>query len=273
MMKPILIACLLVLAAVVPARAHPGVGIVMDRQGNVFYTDLVHVWRIAPDGRKSIAVRDVHTHELSIDGAGNVFGEDSEYLGGERWRHRVWRRAADGRVTDVIPWRDGFFPEYGFVRDGAGAMYWVSCPERRCTIRRRTPDGRTSVVAPPARFNHYINWIAAGPRGSVWVVDGEDLRRVDREGRISTVVRGLGPGMMGLHPDAQGGLHVAVWGRSSIVRVGPDGRTTTVARTAAPWAPSGVTVAPNGDLWILEYSTSNAARVRRIARNGRVTVF
>src|SRR5687767_7064624 len=114
------------------AEAHPGVGIVRDRQGNVFYTDLVHVWRIAPDGRKSIAVRDVHTHELSIDSAGNLFGEDSDYLGGERWRHRVWRRAPDGRVTDVIPWTDGFFREYGFVRDRAGAMYWVSCPERRC---------------------------------------------------------------------------------------------------------------------------------------------
>ncbi|HEX6367393.1 MAG TPA: hypothetical protein VF006_00590 [Longimicrobium sp.] len=273
MMKSILVACLLLLAAAVPARAHPGVGIVMDRQGNVFYTDLVHVWRIAPDGRRSIAVRDVHTHELDIDGAGNLFGDDSEYLGGDRWRHRVWRRAPDGRVTDIIPWRDGFFREYGFVRDRAGAMYWVACPERRCTIRRRTPDGRTTVVGPGVRFEHNINWIAAGPQGSVYVVDGDDLRRIDREGRISTVVRGLGSGMMGLFPDGQGGLYVAVWGSRSVVRVAADGRRTTVARTAAPWAPSGVTVAPSGDLWILEYSTSNEARVRRIARNGRVTVF
>jgi hypothetical protein len=273
MMKAIVAACLLVLASVVPARAHPGVGIVMDRQGNVFYTDLVHVWRIAPDGRTSIAVRDVHTHELAIDGTGTLFGEDSEYLGGDRWRHRVWRRAPDGRVTDVIPWRDGFFRDYGFVRDAAGAMYWVPCPERRCTIRKRTRDGRTTTVGPGVRFGHYINWIAAGSRGSVWVVDGEDLRRIDSAGRISTVVRDLGPGMMGLFPDAQGGLYVAVYGARSVVRVGPDGRVTTVARTPTPWAPSGVMVAPDGDLWILEYSTSNEARVRRIARNGRVTVF
>lgn len=271
-MKTFLVACLLLLAAAVPAAAHPGVGIVMDRRGNVFYTDLVHVWRIAPDGRKSIAVRDVHTHELDIDSAGNLFGEDSEFLGGERWRHRVWRRAPDGRVTDVIPWRDGFFREYGFVRDRAGAMYWVPCPERRCTIRKRTPDGRTTTVGPGVRFNHNINWIAAGPRGSVWVVDGEDLRRVDAQGRISTVAR-VGPMMMGMWPDAQGGVYVAVFGTRSIVRVGADGRMQTVARTPAPWAPSGVMVAPNGDLWMLEYSTSNEARVRRIARGGRVTIF
>lgn len=273
MMKTIAAACLLVLASVVPARAHPGVGIVMDRQGNVFYTDLVHVWRIAPDGRKSIAVRDVHTHELAIDAAGALYGEDSEYLGGDRYRNRVWRRAPDGRVTDVVPWRDGFWRDYGFVRDAAGAMYWVPCPERRCTIRKRTPDGRTTTVGPGVRFDHQINWIAAGPAGSVWVVDGEDLRRIDAAGRISTVVRDLGSGMMGMFPDARGGLYVAVYDARSIVRVGPDGRVATVARTAAPWAPSGVMVAPSGDLWILEYSTSNEARVRRIARNGRVTVF
>jgi hypothetical protein len=272
-MRAIIAACMLLLATAVPAAAHPGVGIVMDRQGNVFYTDLVHVWRIAPDGRKSIAVRDVHTHELYVDAAGNLFGEDSEFLGGERWRHRIWRRAPDGRVTDVMPWRETFFREYGFTRDQAGAMYWPTCPERRCSIRKRTRDGRTTTLGAGVRFDSHINWIAATPQGSVWVVDGQDLRRMDPQGRISTVARGVGPMMMGLWPDAQGGVHVAVYGNRSVVRVGADGRTQTVARTPAPWGPSGVLVAPNGDLWILEYSTSNEARVRRIARNGRVTVF
>ncbi|HEX2081377.1 MAG TPA: hypothetical protein VHG08_26975 [Longimicrobium sp.] len=272
-MKALPLACALLLAAVVPARAHPGVGIVMDRRGNVFYTDLHHVWRIAPDGRRSIAVRDVHTHELAIDSAGNLFGEDNRYLGGDRYRHRIWRRTPDGRVTDVVPWRDGFWPEYGFVRDRAGAMYWVQCPERVCTIRRRGPDGRTGIVAPGARFNHSIQWIAAGPDGSLYVVDGPDLRRVTREGRLATVARGLGEHLMGLWPDGRGSVYVAVYGARAVLRVGSDGRVTTVARTPAPWGPSGVTMAPNGDLWILEYSTSNEARVRRVAANGRVTVF
>ncbi len=272
-MRVLLLVCLLLLAAVIPARAHPGVGIVMDRQGNVFYTDLVHVWRIAPDGRKSIAVRDVHTHELGIDSAGNLFGEDNRYLGGDRYRHRIWRRSPDGRVTDVVPWREGFWREYGFVRDSAGAMYWVQCPERVCTIHRRTVDGQTSTVAPDARFNHPINWIAAGPNGSLYVVDGPDLRQITREGRLTTLASDLGTHLMGLWPDALGNVYVAVYGARAVVRVSPEGRVTTVARTEAPWAPSGVTVAPSGDLWLLEYSTANEARVRRIAPNGRVTVY
>ena len=60
----------LLLAFLAPAaHAHPGVGIVRDRAGNVYYTDLTHVWRIAPNGRKAIVVRNVHTHELAMDAA------------------------------------------------------------------------------------------------------------------------------------------------------------------------------------------------------------
>lgn len=272
-MKTIIAACLLLLAAAVPARAHPPVGIVMDRQGNVFYSDLEHVWRIAPDGRKSIAVRDVHTHELAIDSAGNLFGEDGEYLGGDRWRHRVWRRGPDGRITDVIPWRDGFWYEYGFVRDRAGAMYWVHCPERPCTIRKRGADGRVTTVAPRVRWGTRINWLAAAPDGSLIVVDGTDLRRIDRAGRLSTLARNVGEMMMGLWVDARNNVYVAVLRARAVMRVAPDGRVATVARSPEPWGPSGVMIAPNGDLWLLETSTSNAVRVRRIARDGRVTVF
>ncbi len=270
--KALIVGCLL-LGSGSPVWAHPAVGLVMDRQGNVFYSDLVHVWRIAPDGKKSIAVRDVHTHELAIDSLGNVFGEDSEYLGGDRYRHRIWRRGTEGRVTDVVPWRDGFWREYGLVRDHAGAMYWLYCPERSCVIRKRTPDGRTTTVAPGVRFNHRINWIAAGVDGSLYVVDGSDLRRISREGHVNTVKRDLGPQMMGLWPDARNNVYVAVYGSRAVVRVSPDGRVATVARTPAPWGPSGVLVAPNGDLWILETSTSNQVRVRRIEVNGRSTIF
>lgn len=277
-MKRILAAvCLFLFASAAPARAHPPVGIVMDRQGNVFYSDLTHVWRIAPDGRRSIAVRDVHTHELALDEAGNLYGEDNRYQGGDRYRHRIWRRTPDGRVSDVIPWREGFWPDYGFVRDRAGAIYWVQCPERVCVIRRRDPGGRTTVVAPGARLGPNVNWLAAASDGSLWLVDGHDLRRITPAGRLETVARGLSaegqPGPMGMWPDAEGGVFVAVPARRAVVRVRADGRVGTVARTPAPWAPSGVTTAPDGGLWILEYSPENEIRVRHVARDGRARVF
>ena len=46
--------------------AHPGIGIVMDSQGNVFYTDLTHVWKIDPAGERTIAVENVQSSPTVI---------------------------------------------------------------------------------------------------------------------------------------------------------------------------------------------------------------
>ena len=264
---------LLLLLAATPALAHPGVGIVRDRLGNVYYTDLVHVWRIAPDGRKSIAVRDVHTHELAIDSAGVLYGEDNRYLGGDRYRHRIWRRTPDGRVEDVIPWRDGFWREYGFVRDANGATYWASCPERVCTIHRRAPDGLTSAVVPRTPLSGTVQWLAPAPGGELFVLDAGALKRLGPTGELRTLTAALGSAPMGMWPEPDTSVLVAVYGRRAVICVAPSGKITTVARVPAPWGPSGVLRAPDGALWILEYSTANEARVRRVTAAGRTTVY
>ena len=59
----------LAIAGVLPVQGHPGVGIVMDRHGNVFYTDLVQVWMITPDGRQSVARRIGPRGEVTVFGA------------------------------------------------------------------------------------------------------------------------------------------------------------------------------------------------------------
>lgn len=90
--------------------AHPGVGIVQDSKGNIFYTDLKHVWKIQTDGKKSIAVQNVHTHELFMDEHDNLFGEHLWYEGEEtdKWGHYVWRLSADGKFEKIIPDSEGF---------------------------------------------------------------------------------------------------------------------------------------------------------------------
>lgn len=91
------------LLATLTAYAHPGVGIVQDSCGNVFYTDLVHVWKITPDGKKSIAVRSVHSHELYLDAQDKLYGEHLWYEGDatKRWSHRIWCLKPDGTLVRV----------------------------------------------------------------------------------------------------------------------------------------------------------------------------
>lgn len=268
-----------------PVFAHPPVAIVMDRLGNVFYSDLERVWMIAPDGKKTVAVPGAHTHELGLDAAGNLYGEHLWYEGDatKQWGHRVWRRTPQGRVTDVIPARRGFPSGYGFARDASGATYWT---DRGTPARffKQSPSGQVSTVA-VCRDCPEVRWMTAAPDGTLYFVDAGEIKELSAAGRFRTLTSGLARRrwtqpqvnaqhrVMGLWTGGGGNVYAAVYGSREVVKVSRDGRAQVVATSRLPWSPTGVLVAPNGDLWIVECSYTNAIRVRRIARDGKVTVF
>lgn len=276
----------LFLAAPLSLTAHPSVGIVMDGAGNVYYSDLERVWVIAPDGSKKVAVPNVHTHEIGLDAAGNLYGEHLWYEGDatKQWGHRVWRRTPEGRVADVIPARRGFPSGYGFARDAAGATYWV-IREKPVRFVRKAPSESAGSTVAECRDCRDVRWITAASNGTIYFSDAGALREVSPAGRIRTIASGLGRRtwtqpqvnephrVMGLWTDAGGNVYAALYGSREVLRVSPDGRQRVVARSRLPWSPTGGLVAGNGDLWLLECSYTNRVRVRRIARDGKVTVF
>jgi hypothetical protein len=283
---------LLAAAAAAPLLAHPPVGIVRDASGNVFYSDLEQVWRIAPDGTKSVAVRGVHTHELVLDTAGNLYGEHLWYEGEktDRWGYRVWVRHPDGRVEDVLPARSGFRTDYQFTRDAQGNHYWID-RGNPSTVRRRTfdvPGGREAIVAtlPPAIGGASIGWMMVGPEGTVYFTAANSLYRVSVGGAVQPLVAHIsstGPGrppsterydVMGLWLDTGGRLYAAAYGERAVKRIDPHGKMEVFARSTWPWAPTGGAFAPNGDLYLLESSPTNAVRMRRIpAAGGKGQIF
>lgn len=271
------VALSLLLAGAAPLVAHPGVGIVMDQRGNVFYTDLARVWKVGSDGRKTVAVANVHTHELWLDREGSLYGEHLWYEGDatKQWGHRVWRRAPDGTVTDVLPARRGFRSDYSFVRDAGGASYWVERESKPPRFRKRSADGVVSTLAECASCRD-VRWLTAAADGTVYFVDGTDLYEISPAGAIRLRAARLGRRtathpqagdrhiIMGLWTDRAHGVYAAIYGAGEVKRIAPDGRVRVVARSRFPWSPSGGMIAPNGDLWILEYSVTNAARARRV---------
>jgi hypothetical protein len=260
----------------------------MDSRGNVFYTDLKQVWKISPEGRKPIAVANVHTHELCLDDKDNLYGEHLWYEGEatDKWGHYVWKLHADGTLEQVIKPREGFREDYqdcSFVRDRLGNMYWA---DRRTPmiIRKRTPDGAITDFCKTHDFRD-IRWMTVSAEGTVYLTDDEDLRRITPDGAVSTIARNLKErrlfefffgdqhNLMGLWLDAGSNVYVAVMGGRQVKKVAKDGRVEVVARSSAPWSPTGGLIAPNGDLWLLEYSTMNAARVRQIRRDGTEKIY
>jgi hypothetical protein len=272
---------LILLLAEVAAEAHPGVGIVQDRRGNVFFTDLKQVWRITADGQMSVWVPDVHTHELCLDAEDDLYGEHLWGTGGG-WRHRVWCMKRDGTLIEVLSAREGFLRDYGFVRDGAGNMYWADRSEK-ISIKKRSPDGKITTHA-TADFR-VVQWMTATRDGVLFLMDGGDLRRVAPEGNVTTVVARLSEHKpppadvaernyhMGLWTDKDGSVYVAVARERLVIRVGADGKTEVVARSGESWSPSGGMFDRDGNLWLLEYDAANAVRARRIGRDGRERTF
>jgi hypothetical protein len=256
---------LLLLGWAPAASAHPGWGIVRDSQGNIYYTDLAQVWKVAPDGTRTVAVANVHTHELYLDPADNLYGEHLWYEGeaSNRWGHRVWRRAPDGTIRDIVPPTQGFRTALSFVRDAAGNMYWND----HGVVRR----GHAPLV--PRRFAD-IRSMTASAGGDVFLIDGHDLIRIGANGEVRTLARDLGESnpalpfvgdhhqLMGLWLDSAGNCYVAVFGNFKVKRIDPAGHVAVVARSTFPWSPSGGLVAPDGRLWLLEYSVTNQARIR-----------
>jgi hypothetical protein len=270
-----------------PLFAHPGVGIVMDARGNVYYTDLARVWKIGSDGRKSVVVPNVHTHELALDSKGNLYGEHLWYEGEatDQWGYRVWRRAPDGTIEDVVPARRGFRTHYSFVRDAAGNMYSAapvdtSAASGPADFRRRAPDGTVKTIGRCTNCRS-VRWMAAAGDGTVYFTDSGDLRELSSSGRFRTLARNLAAGaggappgqewrlVMGLWTDPARNVYVAVYGRREVKRVSPRGGVEVVARSRFPWAPTGGLIAPDGDLWLLESTFANAVRVRRIESFGK----
>ena len=280
-----LCALVFVAAAAAPtvASAHPSVSVVMDSKGNVFYSDLNRVWMLAPDGQKSIAVPNVHSHELFIDRNDNLYGEHLWYTGStKKWSHRVWKREPDGTISDVIPVTEGFREDYSFVRDTAGSMY-LKALHRPLRITKRSASGTTTLLS-SGPFSD-IRWMVAGNDGALYLVDSVHLKKILPDGRVvilapsiaSRSVSRLNVGarhaVMGLWMDGRANVYAANYGAGSVKRVSPSGDVSVVDNSAFPWSPTGGMVAPNGDLYILEASVINEVRLKRIGHDGSVRYF
>lgn len=276
---PIVIAAACVALPLV-ASAHPAVGIVVDRTGTVFYSDTVHVWAVRPDGTKTIVVRDVHTHELWLDADGVLYGEHLWYEGDAtgRWGHRVWKRVPDGTVSDVIPARHGFLSDhrdFSFARDAAGAMFWME-GSKPAQLRMKRRGGKAVTLASLDFTNQ--SWLSAMPDGTAYVSESGVLWRVragERPKRLPDAVsRSHGRlAVMGVAGGADGSVYVAAYEDRAVRRVSPSGEVTTITSTPPGWGPTGIAVAADGTVWVLEVSVTNAQRVRRIGRDGTVRVF
>ena len=274
-MKKLLIS-IFIFSFTITARAHPGIGIVKDSRGNIFYTDLKQVWKISSEEGKIVAVPQVHSHELFIDAEDNLYGEHLWYNGEklDTWGHYVWCLHPNGKLDTVMGPAAGFLENYSFVRDVAGNMYWAE-RFKISKIKKKTTEGKIQTIA-EGKFKD-IRWMYATANGIVYFIDLTDLYKIEPGRPATMIAEGInsstslfGPitssrhDLMGIWTDKEENIYVANFGGQVVKKIGVDGTVTKIAFSTAPWSPTGGVFDAQGNLWLLEYSTTNEARVRKI---------
>lgn len=262
--------------------AHPGIGIVKDSKGNIYYTDLKQVRKISLDGTKTTVVPGVHTHELYIDENDNLYGEHLWYNGESKdtWGHYVWCLKHTGELVKEIKPTEGFLTNYSFARDSIGNMYWV---ERFTTSRIMKKNKRGEITRLIEGKFGFIGWLACAKDGSLYFTENNKLHRLSPDGqsgsyRMKTLADNIGSksaefSMMGrnyasygIWTDTADNIYLAMIDSKHVIRLGKDGKAETVINTNSTWTICSGLFDDNGDLWVLENSATNEVRARKITK-------
>jgi len=289
--------------------AHPAWGIVVDRNNQIYFSDLETIWKIDAQGKLTVfraGVSGRHIHELTMDEGGNLYGADYTYEPEtQRYINAIWKMTPAGGFTYILAPTNSLPKGMSIWRDRDGNMYSVEQNnhlKRETLLLRRTPSGNVSVLAgssyghadgkgSQAKFSSIVG-MAFGPDGSLYLADSSSVRKVTMDGTVTTLAGDLDVrspnrnpvegaiawgSLMGLAVNAQGDMYVADYRNRRVLKVTSGGAISTVAQAEQSWTPTGVAVAGNGDLYILEFGfappSTNTPRVRKLPSDGRSIVL
>ena len=236
---------LLVAALAAPVLAHPGSGIVVSSTGDVYFLDTgAGVWKVDAKGALT-KVEAPRFHWMTLDAEGGL-------------KNIQLPSGSSGEVTRVasVP---GLMvaSDFPLAVGKDGSLYY---PRRagsdRVDIVRLPASGPSSVLATlPVP---YVNGMTAAPDGSLYVTEHKAIRKIDAQGKVTTV---------------------AASGCGSVLKIAPDGKVTKVLQLESPWSPTAVALS-GGDLYVEEYLHTPdedrrqwLPRVRKIAADGKATVI
>lgn len=291
------------LLLVAKVYAHPAWGIVVDSQGQVYFSDLKTVWKIDAQGKLSVfrAGRD-HTHDINIDADGNLYGAENSYdPATQRFFSAIWKMTPAGGFSYLLAPTENPPKGTSIWKDRGGNMYHVTYfPEPELLVLKRRPDGNVTALAgsSSALLKYHqggpysVGGMAFGPDDTLYFTHGANVSKLTTSGEVKSLARNLaveqasgdqaGAGgsltrLFGIAVDAQGNAFVADYGNRRVLKITPDNQTSTMLRAEEPWFPTGV-AARGGELYILEYGQTSTnkpvgTRVRKLSPDGSVTTL
>jgi sugar lactone lactonase YvrE len=290
-------AILAIASLALPARtasAHPSSGIVVDQQGQVFFQDIVGgaIWKIDTQGNLTKYYDRLGGNWMALDSDGSFEHADLTLV----------KRITPSGAKPTLLVADGGAP---IVVHPHGNLYYghtfLGGPEVSFGLTRIAADGKQTLFARDLKdalekMDDGVFGLAVGLNGSIYVSTWDAVLKVDKDGRLTTVVRTVVvndcdedpadhkasnrlPCLRGLAVDARGTVYAAATSCHRVLKIAPDGRVESVLRAERPWSPTGVAV-HGGAVYVLEYTNANGGpdegwlpRVRRLEPDGRVATL
>lgn len=266
------------------AQTHPGVGIVKDSKGNIFYTDLQNVYKLG-NGIKTIAVANVHTHELFINKQDELFGAGGYYDSKtEKFFHYLWVYHPNGRIDTVLGMRQEYVRhDFSLAKDHDANEYYLKrfiAPYSDTTHIYKKPPHEPETVYATGQFKA-VNWLHPQDDASLLYASTDTIYRVSTSGKIHLVkvLKAKKPTdvnrlqIWGLWQDKAGNIYAAILNNSSIVKVDRMGNAKTIYSSANGWMPLHGLFDDSNRLWIMEGSQKNEVRVTSANANHPVKML
>lgn len=267
--------------------AHPGSGILVDARGQVYFLDTGSgLWKIDTKGALT-HISPLRNHWIAMDPNDRFTQARLPTDPGRDWVIT----AAGVNPTMLIS------TDFPLVIGRDGNLYYPSARETNVRIMRTVPGGGTSalVTLPRSVAGAALSWInglTTGPEGSFYYTENNAVRRISARGEVTTVAtiqpltnRPAIPGsesrpyLRGLKADSKGVVYVADAADARVLKITPDGKTTTILQLESPWAPTDVALF--GDIvYVLEFThdtgddrTTWMPRVRKIKPDGKSAII
>jgi len=264
----------------ISVSAHPGAGLAVDRTGQIYFLDTGSgLWKVDKAGKLTHLSRTLF-HWLAID-------EDDCFAN---------TRFQSGALGEIL--KVGTSPtvllssDYPIAIGKDGNLYYPSGSAGNLQLMKMAPSGASSaVIRFPATVGGgplpHLGGIIAGPDGSLFYAEDVAVRKIDAQGRVSTVaavraavrppsIPGMSehPYLRGLAVTDRGVVYVADTGDARALRITTDGGVTTISQTQSPWSPTAVALF-GSDVYVLEFLHTASdvrrewlPRLRKIAANG-----
>ncbi len=306
-MKRILIAVTSIISMCVlqadSVSAHPAWGIVVDSQGQVYFSDIEAVWKIDRQENVSVfraGVSGRHVHNITIDAEDSIYGVDNTYdPQTETYPRALWKMTPKGEFSYLVPMTNSLPIGRSVWQDSGGNTYSVepyNSEKKETKIMKRTPDGTVSLFAggkygyadgqkDKAEFS-VITDMAFGRDEAIYLTDTDRVRKIDKSGTVTTIYRGGGSPsnqqnpesysrLFGLTVDEQNNVYVADYGNRRVLKITSSGAVSTEASAEQPWSPTGVALKDH-NLYILEFGftapSTFTPRVRKLSSDGSIKV-